>query len=101
MMGKQIGARHRIPHGVTSCLLLPHVMRYLTALKPERMQVLATATGAGPDAAGDVERLISSLGLPQHISEFGIGEPELRVAASELGGKYPQADLLNIYTEAL
>ena len=101
MMGKQIGARHRIPHGVTSCLLLPHVMRYLTALKPERMQVLATATGAVPDAAGDVERLISSLGLPQHISEFGIGEPELRVAASELGGKYPQADLLNIYTEAL
>src|SRR5947209_20580348 len=29
MMGKQIGARHGIPHGVASCLLLPHVMRYL------------------------------------------------------------------------
>src|SRR5438132_3694541 len=68
MMGKQIGARYGIPHGVTSCLLLPHVMRYLTALKPERMQVLAAATGAGHDAAGDVARLISSLGLPQHIS---------------------------------
>ena len=76
-------------------------MRYLTALKPERMQVLAAATGAGHDAAGDVERLISSLGLPQHISEFGIGEPELRVAASELAGKHPEGDLLNIYTSAL
>ena len=43
----------------------------------------------------------SSLTSLRVISEFGIGEPELRVAASELGGKYPQADLLNIYTEAL
>src|SRR5437762_5359836 len=37
VMGKQIGARHRIPHGVTSCLLLPHVMRHLAGSKPERM----------------------------------------------------------------
>src|ERR1700732_1658624 len=29
VMGKQIGARYGIPHGVTSCLLLPHVVRYL------------------------------------------------------------------------
>jgi len=28
-LGKRIGARHAIPHGVSSCLLLPHVMRYL------------------------------------------------------------------------
>ena len=101
MMGKQIGARHRIPHGVTSCLLLPHVMRYLSGLKSERMRVLATATGDGHDAAGDVERLISSLGLPHHIAAFGIGQPELRVAASELAGKYAESDLLNIYTAAL
>jgi maleylacetate reductase len=36
VMGKQIGARHGIPHGVTSCLLLPHVMRYLEPRQPER-----------------------------------------------------------------
>src|SRR5205807_9449669 len=28
-LGKRIGSRHGIPHGVSSCLLLPHVMRYL------------------------------------------------------------------------
>jgi len=39
--------------------------------------------------------------LPQHIAEYGIGEPELRKAASDLGGKYPSADLLRIYLEAL
>jgi maleylacetate reductase len=100
MMGKQIGARHRIPHGVTSCLLLPHVMRFLAEKMPERMALLGQATGSG-NAVGDVQHLITSLGLPQHIAEFGVGEPELRKAASELGGRYPSAELLRIYLEAL
>jgi maleylacetate reductase len=100
VMGKQIGARHRIPHGVTSCLLLPHVMRYLAATKTERMSELAAATGGG-DAPAAVQRLIAELGLPQHIADYGIGEPELRRAAAELAGAYPEADLLNIYTAAL
>jgi alcohol dehydrogenase class IV len=100
MMGKQIGARHGIPHGVTSCLLLPHVIRYLGETMPERVALLGKATGSG-DAAGDIKGLIASLRLPQHIAEFGLGEPELRRAASELGGKYPSADLLRIYLDAL
>jgi len=100
-MGKQIGARHRIPHGVTSCLLMPHVMRYLARSKPERMALIAEATGSGKDAAADVEKLIGSLGLPQHIADYEIGEPELRRAADELGSRYPAADLLEIYLAAL
>jgi maleylacetate reductase len=98
-MGKQIGARHGIPHGVTSCLLLPHVMRYLEQRMPERVELLAEATG--PDPAGRVQVLIAALGLPQHIAAYGIGEPELRRAAAELAGKYPAEDLLEIYLAAL
>jgi maleylacetate reductase len=100
VMGKQIGARHGIPHGVTSCVLLPHVMRFLAEKTPERMALLGQATGSG-NAVGDVQHLIASLGLPQHISDYGVGEPELRRAASELGGRYPSAELLRIYLEAL
>jgi alcohol dehydrogenase class IV len=99
VMGKQIGARHDIPHGVTSCLLLPHVMRYLAASKPDRMAALEKVMGTSP--ADAVHQLVASLGLPQHIAEFGIGEPELRRAAEELGGKYPAEDLLKIYLAAL
>jgi alcohol dehydrogenase class IV len=99
VMGKQIGARHRIPHGVTSCLLLPHVMRYFERRKPDRLALIAEATG--PDPAGRVQSLIALLGLPQHIAAYGIGEPELRKAASELAGKYPAEDLLEIYLAAL
>ena len=101
VMGKQIGARHEIPHGVTSCLLMPHVMRYVARTKPERVARLGAATGSVKDAAGDVEALIASLGLPQHIAEYGIGEPELRRAADELGDRYPAKDLLEIYLAAL
>ncbi|HKX19006.1 MAG TPA: iron-containing alcohol dehydrogenase [bacterium] len=92
-MGKQIGARHGIPHGVTSCLLLPHVMRYLAPSTPERMAALPS-----PD---EVQELIASLGLPQHISAYGIGGHELRRAAEELAGKHTAEDLLEIYLAAL
>jgi maleylacetate reductase len=99
VMGKQIGARHGIPHGVTSCLLLPHVMRYLETRLPQRLAALAMATGPGP--ADRVENLIASLGLPQHISRYEVGQDALRRAADELAGKYPAADLLGIYLAAL
>jgi maleylacetate reductase len=99
VMGKQIGARYGIPHGVTSCLLLPHVMRYYERVMPDRMALLAAATGSDP--AKRVRRLIESLGLPQHIAAYGIGDAELRKAASELEGKYPAEDLLEIYLAGL
>jgi maleylacetate reductase len=94
VMGKQIGARHGIPHGVTSCLLLPHVMRFLATKQPARVAAL----GVTPD---EVEGLIRDLGLPQHIAAYGIGEPELRRASGDLADKYPAEDLLQIYLEAL
>ena len=92
-MGKQIGARYGIPHGVTSCLLLPHVMRYLASKVPDR--------AAAVPSADEVYGLIGSLGLPQHIAEYGIGEPELRRAADELASNIPAADLMGIYLAAL
>jgi alcohol dehydrogenase class IV len=94
VMGKQIGARHGIPHGVTSCLLLPHVIRYLAGRHPERVRDLGLT-------ADDVEELIRNLELPQHVAQFGLGEADLRRAAHELAGNYPEGDLLQIYTAAM
>src|SRR5216683_6568904 len=94
-LGKQIGARHGIPHGVTSCLLLPHVMRYYKRRTPDRLAMLEAATGADPPER--VQTLIDSLGLPQHIAAYGLGAAELREAAGKLAGKYPTEDVLEIY----
>jgi len=104
VMGKQIGARHGIPHGVTSCLLMPHVMRYQAGRLPDRLAELSHATGDGGGplaAADDVAGLIAALGLPRHIADYGIGEPELRAAAGELAGQHTAEDLLAIYLAAL
>jgi maleylacetate reductase len=105
MMGKQIGARYGIPHGVTSCLLLPHVMRYIAGEQPDRMTEMSMAMGLGrePAAVSDaVFDLIHDLDLPQSIAAYGIGEPELRMAADSLErDDVTPADLLDIYMAAL
>jgi maleylacetate reductase len=99
VMGKQIGARHGIPHGITSCLLLPHVMAFLEPREPRRFALLSEATGGRPVAR--VSALIEALGLPQHIAAYGIGAPELHRAATELAGKHTAAELFEIYQAAL
>jgi len=53
-MANRIGAQHAIPPGVTSCLLLPHVMRCLGPKMPERM--------AAPPSSDEVDRLIAGPG---------------------------------------
>jgi len=84
---------------VTSCLLLPHAIRFLAPKMPGRVAILSEVMGG--DAADCVQGLIASLDLPQHIASFGVGEPELRRAAAELAGRYPADDLLRTYLAAL
>ncbi len=94
VMGKQIGARHGIPHGVTSCILLPHVMRYRLGRDPGRAAALRRS-------ADDVQRLIADLELPRHLSDYGLGEADLRDAAQAVSGGRSPADILEIYLQAL
>jgi len=105
MMGKQIGARYGIPHGVTSCLLLPHVLRYRARREPARTAELASRLGLGGDGAALADRvgaLVDELELPRHVADYGVGEDELRRAAAALGGgEHTVDDLARIYLAAL
>ncbi len=111
MLGKQIGAPYGIPHGVTSCLLLPHVMRYRARTQAERLALLAPAMGierrgASAEelacaAADAVYGLIRKLGLPQHLSAYRLSDDQLRAAAQPLAGDgRPLDDLVSIYRAA-
>lgn len=105
-MGKQIGARHGIPHGDTSCLLLPQVMQYSEKRDPQRMGEMARALdrrlGDHVSASDRVGALIRELELPRHIADYGIGEAELRRAADELGTPETSAgDIFAIYMASL
>ncbi|HEY6051319.1 MAG TPA: iron-containing alcohol dehydrogenase [Thermoanaerobaculia bacterium] len=99
-LGKRLGSRHGVPHGVTSCLLLPHVVRKIGPSRADAMARLAQALGPSPaDAIAD---LVAALGLPRHLSAFGIGERDLREAARPLAGKpLAEDDLVSILRAAL
>lgn len=95
-IGHQLGARHGIAHGVTSCLVLPQVMRYLAPVTAERQRLIAEALGvdtpalsgieAAEAAAAAVEALVAELDLPGRLSQVDIDDssfPELAAAVME------------------
>jgi alcohol dehydrogenase len=110
-LGKRIGARHDIPHGVTSCLLLPHVMRYLAPRTSSAQALIASALGvdtrempveqAASLAADAVYDLIAALGQPQHLGEYGLSDEDLEAAARPVANAdHPLEDLIGIYRAA-
>ncbi len=75
-IGYVLGTLHDVPHGITSCLMLPSVMRWNKSANAERQTLVATAMGHTGKEAGDVlDALIRSLGLPRSLAEVGV-KPE-------------------------
>ncbi len=83
-LGHALGADAGVPHGITSCVLLPTVMRYNAAACPAQMAEIAAALGQpGQPAADQVEALIARLGLPTRISQLGLDHSRLAVIAQK------------------
>ncbi|HEX4383139.1 MAG TPA: iron-containing alcohol dehydrogenase [Myxococcales bacterium] len=100
-LGKQLGSKYGIPHGVTSCLLLPHVLRVLAPRHPEAAKRIAEALDA-PDAASGVAALIERLGVPRHLSQWKLTDEQLRQAALPLvSAEHPEAELVGMLRAAL
>lgn len=91
VLGHQIGARWDVPHGVTSCITLPHCMRHLAPRTLRQQGMIAEALGIparGRDpaalaaaAADAVEAFIRALDLPARLRDVGAREDELPVVA--------------------
>jgi alcohol dehydrogenase len=85
-IGHQIGARCGVPHGITSCVMLPTVMAHMAGVMPARLADLAvvmdTALAGAPEAEAAarapelVRDFVRSLGLPTRLSEVGVGEDD-------------------------
>ena len=90
-IGHQLGARCGIPHGVTSCVMLPSVLEfnleYTREAQARIARILAEAAGvtADPDAgAADlVRQFIKSLGLPTTLREVGVEPSEFLALAHD------------------
>lgn len=72
-IGHVLGGLCGVPHGHTSCILLPHVLRWNEPANAERQALVAGALGRpGARAADVIAELIASLGQPQRLSAAGV-----------------------------
>lgn len=73
-IGYVLGAEFGVPHGHTSCVMLPSVMRWNKPANAERQALVAAAMGHPGEDAGDVlDRFIRNLGLPRSLREVRVG----------------------------
>lgn len=86
-IGYILGGRHNLHHGHSSCVMLPHVLRWNEKTTAERQQMLAAAMNR-TNAADAVEELVKNLGLPTRLRDVGIKENQLAAIAEE-AAKHP------------
>ncbi len=86
-IGYVLGAVHDVPHGYTSCVMLPFVMRWNRSANAGRQALVATAMGhPGQDAADVLDDFIRNLGLPRSLREVGVMPEHFdRIAEQAMG----------------
>jgi maleylacetate reductase len=84
-MAHAMGSLCDVPHGLTSCVLLPAVLRWVAQGAVLRQRMLCEAMGdagdAGDDAAAAVARLVADLGLPSRLRDVGVRPEQLDTIA--------------------
>lgn len=81
-IGHILGGTAGVPHGYTSCVMLPYVMRWNQSVNAERQAVVSEALGRpGADAGDALHELISGLGLPRTLKEVGVGPGQFDLLA--------------------
>jgi alcohol dehydrogenase class IV len=82
-IGHSLGAVTGISHGYTSCIMLPHVMRWnLERTGPQQARIAQALGAADGDAAGAVARLIASLGMPTRLRDLAVDRAQFDAVAS-------------------
>jgi alcohol dehydrogenase class IV len=81
-IGHALGAAADVPHGYTSCVMLPHVMRRNETATRDKQRMIAEALGRPGVAAADaVAGLIAALGLPATLRAVGVQREQLPAIA--------------------
>jgi maleylacetate reductase len=86
-IGYVLGAVFDIPHGHTSCIMLPSVMRWNKPVNAERQALVASAMDRPGEDAGDVlAGFIAGLGMPRSLAAVNVGRQEFdRIAEQAMG----------------
>jgi len=86
-IGYVLGAVFDVPHGHTSCIMLPWVMRWNKPANADKQAAVAAAMGHPGEDAGDVlDRFIAGLGMPRTLGAVKIGSEHFeRIAKQAMG----------------
>ena len=86
-IGYVLGAVFDVPHGHTSCIMLPAVMRWNRSANAAKQAKVAAAMGQPGKDAGDVlDAFIRGLGMPRSLGEVKIGREQFdRIATQAMG----------------
>ncbi|MEQ8233032.1 MAG: iron-containing alcohol dehydrogenase [Gammaproteobacteria bacterium] len=83
-IGHVLGGTAGMPHGETSCVMLPHVLRYNHAVNGARQAALAANMGdAATPLADQVAALVAALGLPGRLRDADVPRERLAMIAEE------------------
>lgn len=75
-IGHVLGGTAGVPHGYTSCVMLPHVLRFNHPANGEQQARVSEALGHPEEPAAEVvAELIAGLGLPTRLRDVGV-KPE-------------------------
>jgi maleylacetate reductase len=86
-IGYVLGAVFDIPHGHTSCIMLPAVMRWNKPANAERQALVSAAMDhPGEDAADVLDAFIARLGMPRSLASVNVGADAFdRMAEQAMG----------------
>jgi maleylacetate reductase len=88
-IGYVLGAVYDVPHGYTSCVMLPSVLRWNRQDNAGRQALVAAAVGhPGKDAADVLDDFIRGLGMPRSLQDVRI-DPEHFERIAELAMATP------------
>lgn len=90
-IGYVLGAAFGIPHGHTSCIMLPAVMRWNKTVNAARQALvsgaMADVPGAASDDAGDkLDAFIAGLDMPRSLGAVDIGPEHFQSIAEQAMG---------------
>ena len=81
-IGHVLGGTANVPHGHTSCVMLPSVMRYNRSINADQQTQVSAALGRDNMAAADVlHDLIAGLDQPTTLRSVGVKDEQLDVIA--------------------
>jgi maleylacetate reductase len=82
-IGHVLGGTAGVPHGYTSCVMLPHVLRFNLVSNAEKQMRVSDALGDPDGSAADaVGALITGLGLPTRLRDVGVSQDQLDLIAT-------------------